>query len=872
MGSWRRALTVGSVLGALLLALSGGAGGASTTGHGVPPGTVLVTDLNGGRLVLIDPLSRAVSAVSGPSLRGPLGVAVTPDGRTALVTNSLGASVTPVDLTTVPPTLGVPVKVGRAPAAVAISSSGERAYVTDFNDNEVTPLALSGGRVRALAPIRVGAGPWSVAVSPDGSAVVVSDTESQSVSVINTASGSVTTVSVGARPEAVVVAPSGSVAYVAAGQGITPVVLGGHPHALSSIPVAGGPLGLAITPDGRRAYSANGDRTVTPIDLTVTPPRAESSVTVGSLTQPDGVAISPDGRRAYAANATDTVAPIDLTTHPVTPLAPISVGSATFGIAIVPDQAPVAHLIVHPARAGHPSVLDASRSTSSDGGILSYSWDFGDGHRATTRSAVVHHVYATAGNYRASVTVTSRYGTSTATTFTGQTASNHGGLSARAQRSFAVVSALTTVPSSGPPGIAVHLRDDSLSATCSNLFVYFDNRLIDQVPSQGRSLDIPSLVVPGDASLGGHELSIRCSTTGAALTTASFQVVATLNHLAEFSVAMPSARELSHHLAGATGISLLLLLVSRLISAGFPSQWLDATYEANRHRWLSRWRTRLPWLFVDHSRERSTARRAVGGAARFVLFAVFAGFINSVLDPSFGWNRTTLWLFLGQCLGIGTLLLSAQLPALIGGLRQHRTVHLQVLLGGLVIAILCVGASRALGLSPGYCYGLIVTFVVAPKVSMREWGKLQGYASITVIVLALAAFALRGPVFRAAAAAHPSPWLLVLTPALDILFVGGFTSVAFGMFPLPFLPGRHMAQWSRPAWIAISFVALVGFVAVLLSRGSGSPSELAHVALVPLIAAFSFFGLASLALMLYFHRHPLEEPEVEEPTGATEGS
>ncbi len=30
----------------------------------------------------------------------------------------------------------------------------------------------------------------------------------------------------------------------------------------------------------------------------------------------------------------------------------------------------------------------------------------------------------------------------------------------------------------------------------------------------------------------------------------------------------------------------------------------------------------------------------------------------------------------------------------------------------MIIAIICVSASRAIGLSPGYCYGLIAVFVL----------------------------------------------------------------------------------------------------------------------------------------------------------------
>jgi hypothetical protein len=61
---------------------------------------------------------------------------------------------------------------------------------------------------------------------------------------------------------------------------------------------------------------------------------------------------------------------------------------------------------------------------------------------------------------------------------------------------------------------------------------------------------------------------------------------------------------------------------------------------------------------------------------------------------------------------------------------------------------------------------------------------------------------------------------------------------------------------------------------VLLSPGSGSQSELHHIALVPLIAAFAGFALGSLAFMLYFHLRPNspESPSHTTPSPAPTGA
>lgn len=392
------------------------------------------------------------------------------------------------------------------------------------------------------------------------------------------------------------------------------------------------------------------------------------------------------------------------------------------------------------------------------------------------------------------------------------------------------------------------------------MYVFFDNRLIDQLSTTGSGLTVRHLVVPGDAVVGRNHVELSCTTSHPWLLSAPFDVTTTENHLSEFRVTMPSPTQLGDHLISSGGLSIAALLVSRLIGAGFPSEWLGSTYAENRERIQAPARKRFPRLFINHEAEKSTVRRVIIGTALFFGFVLFAGLINSFLDKGFGLNRTTLWLFLGQCLGVAIVTVTSQLPMLVDGLRERRKVHMHVLVGGMIIAIICVSASRALGLSPGYSYGLIAVFVLRPLTDQKDWGRLHAIASLGVLVVSTAAFFLTVPVFHAATSHSSSPFWLILDPALNVTFLGGFAGLAFGMFPLPFLPGRHVREWNRVAWMVITTVGLIGFIAVLLSPGSGSPSGLHHVALVPLISAFVAFAVGSLAFMAYFHLRPSPPP------------
>ncbi len=855
-----------TLLASAALAAGWGSPAPAATGP-APAGTVLVTNLVTNAISAIDPATGVVSRVGGTGLNGPLGIAIAPDARTAYVTNSLGNTITPLDLTATPYRVGAPVVVGSGPSAIAIAPNGTTAYVSNFNANTVTPVSIDGMSARAGQPITVGAGPWSIAVSRDGRDVLVSNSEATTVSVIDVATSRVDTLSVGGRPEAIAVAPTGDTAFVLSGAAVIPVDLATSPATLGTpISIPNKPVGIAVTPAGTAAYTVNADNTVTRIDLTTTPYRVGTPVTVGSLSQADGVAISPNGRSAYIANASNTVTPIHLSTSAIVAAAPIGVGAATCGVAVVPDQAPVTVFTETTGVAGHVTTFNATGTRAPNSTIAYYRWDFGNGVTRTTTSPIIRYLYPTVGNFRVTLTAVTVDGTAGTRTFTGQTVSNNGSSVSHVVHIAQVASPLQINPGAGAPGTAVTVRDATIASRCHPLNVYFDGRLVSQAVPVGTVLSDPRVVVPGDATIGQHLISVSCSTPARAVLTVPFSVVALRNHLSEFSVAMPTPTNLKKHLATAGFFGLLFLVFGRIFAAGFPSEWMDRTYASNFERVTRRMRQRFPWMFIDHEKERSLPRRLAGGTVLLLCFILAASLIDSFLSPGFGFNRTSLWLFLGQCLGIGLLTIISQGPIALVGLREKKTVHLHVLVGGLAIAVVCVVASRSLGLAPGYCYGLIALYVLRPTPNLATEGRYHFISSIVVLAVSTLAFFLTVPVFRVATMAHPPLWAVLLDPALNMLFLAGFSGVAFGMLPLPFLPGHGVARWNRYAWAFLSAVALIGYVAVVLSPGSGTAQELHSVGIIPLLTTFVLFAVASLGFWVYHLRRAKAMGELHEET------
>ncbi|MDQ2678963.1 MAG: PKD domain-containing protein, partial [Actinomycetota bacterium] len=96
----------------------------------------------------------------------------------------------------------------------------------------------------------------------------------------------------------------------------------------------------------------------------------------------------------------------------------------TTTITVVPNVAPVAAASATPTSGKSPLdvAFSSAGSTDPDGAIASYSWAFGDG--GTSTAADPNHVYAAAGSYVATLTVTDDSGSTDSTTVSVEVAAN----------------------------------------------------------------------------------------------------------------------------------------------------------------------------------------------------------------------------------------------------------------------------------------------------------------------------------------------------------------------------------------------------------------------------------------------------------------
>jgi hypothetical protein len=277
------------------------------------------------------------NSVVGP----PTNLAITPDGKLALVASSLqvvpaegGLKNQPddrvfvVDLAARPPATLATVTVGKQPSGLAINRAGTLALVTNRADNTVSVLTIQGKEVKVVDTVALAApGAPSeqlsaVAITPDGKRALVSKFASHKVALLDL--------------------DGQKVSY-----GKYDMAVGLWPYNVQT--TADGKLGLAANSGAAGASDGQVD-TLAVIDLEATPPRVVDQVVVGDA--PEGLAVSPKGpwaavvllngtgnvpRKAFFATEHSRVALLEVKGKKVRKVAEAQVGGLAEGVAFSPD-------------------------------------------------------------------------------------------------------------------------------------------------------------------------------------------------------------------------------------------------------------------------------------------------------------------------------------------------------------------------------------------------------------------------------------------------------------------------------------------------------------------------------------------------------
>ncbi len=426
----------------------------------------------------------------------PGGVAVSPDGESAYVTNAKrGFSYNTVRQYDVGPDGALTPKspptvvAGDGPIGVAVSPDGESVYATNQDSDNVSQYDVGqGGALQPKSPptVAAGDGPGGVAVSPDGESVYVTNLGfDHSVSQYDVGPGgtltpkSPPTVAAGSQPFGVAVSPDGGSVYVTNlfSNNVSQYDVGqaGALRAKSPATVATGddPFGVAVSPDGESVYVTNvfsdnvSQYDVGPGGVL----RAKSPPTVAAELGPNGVALSPDGDSLYVANRfSDSVSQYDVGAGgalTAKSASTVAAGDFPFGLAVSPAECSDTRDNDGDGDADFPADASCTSTTDSD----EASFVFGRGSPGGSFRAISRNVKRASRFFLL-------YGPATVTTLRAYLDGNGGPTGAQSVRAV-----IYTNTASGPGALLAQSAEKSIAA--------------------GRAAGFVDFVLPTPVSLGG---------------------------------------------------------------------------------------------------------------------------------------------------------------------------------------------------------------------------------------------------------------------------------------------------------------------------------------------------------------------------------
>lgn len=280
-----------------------------------------------------------------PTGKGPHEAAVSPDGRTAYVTNygsfavfregerprmEPGRSITVLDLKS--RTVKATFDLGeyRQPHGIVVSRDGKRLWVTVEGSQAVIELDAATGAVLKS---------WKTAqnvshmIEPtrDEKKLYIANIGSGSVTVINRGTDEVKSIATGAGAEGIAVSRDGREVWVTNRGANTISAIDTATDQILATFESGGtmPIRVKFTVDGRQAWVSNArSNAVTVFDAATR--KLIATIEVGAV--PVGIQMTPDGKRAFVANTNDNkVTVMDVATRKV--LATFVTGTEPDGMA-----------------------------------------------------------------------------------------------------------------------------------------------------------------------------------------------------------------------------------------------------------------------------------------------------------------------------------------------------------------------------------------------------------------------------------------------------------------------------------------------------------------------------------------------------------
>lgn len=252
--------------------------------------------------------------------------------------------------------------------------------------------------------------------------------------------------------------------------------------------------------------------------------------------------------------------------------------------------------------------------------------------------------------------------------------------------------------------------------------------------------------------------------------------------------------------------SLLALLLMLLVA--LPSEIFNATFRTHNDDVLSH-------AAAIHTKLMPVERvldRMPNGIGLF-FFAALAGGLWALVDPTFGWNKSSAALIVGLT---GAIAIVTFISALTKNSYLKRAFglggNLRILPSGVLLAVSLLLISRVAKFNPGYLFGVFASLGFAKEPTPQQSGKAVVRATLWMMLVAVASWFAWIPIKHLAVQGRGGFAMLLVDALLSNLWVWSLQSLVFSLIPMRYLDGQDVMAWSRKGWVAIYALVMFLFV------------------------------------------------------------
>ena len=257
--------------------------------------------------------------------------------------------------------------------------------------------------------------------------------------------------------------------------------------------------------------------------------------------------------------------------------------------------------------------------------------------------------------------------------------------------------------------------------------------------------------------------------------------------------------------AGFLGVALVMLV---FVTTEFLGEALAHQYSLfagflRRQRKLAHWSDRVADWIVAHR-----------GVSAVALVAATSS-VFTLVDPSLGLDLVSLRMWLSCAVAIIVInYLSILATDYVSGRLWNVHTVVRVMPWGLAVAVVAVGLSRVLNISPGFLVGAILGISALGEPGGRLVSRVVQTRTAVVLVIAVGAWLLVGAMPALDPRDSRAFWSQLTTESLVAISAAGLTAILVSLLPFSLLEGGELYRYSRREWAVTFGVTALAFCVI----------------------------------------------------------